>query len=336
MLLDVSAASVRLGLPGRSVLVACSGGVDSVALAHALHRLRESLDLKLALGHVHHGLRGAEADADAARVRELGAKYGMLVLVSRVNPHESRAGHSSRTRPTLQEAARRARYAALEAQAVRAGAELVSTAHNLDDQAETVLLRLFRGAGPDSLAGIPEASPDGRIVRPLLGVGRSEITRFARAEGLEWNEDATNLDTNYARNRLRRDWLPGLTEQFNPQLLRAIGHLAETLRTDGEWIRDVVDQELAGLSLREPDGLRIDPTPWPTLPEGLARRLVHRMLAVSGAGRDISRIHVLRCVAFLRSARTGSRLELPGGLELRRARDAFWLVPAGVRPRGSC
>ena len=336
LLREVRASSERLGLSGRRVLIACSGGVDSVVLGHALCQLRSPLGLDLRLGHVHHGLRGEEADADAAWVRELGSKWDVPVLDVRVNPLTSREGQSSRTRPTLQEAARRTRYDALWALAERAGARHVATAHNLDDQAETVLLRLFRGAGPDGLGGIPERSPDGRIVRPLLGVPRSEVTRFARAEGLVWREDATNLDTKYARNRLRHDWLPGLTEEFNPRLLRAIGDLAEALRRDGEWIGDLVDGQLEQVSVAEPDGLRIHPEPWNELPEGLARRLVHRLLASAGASRDTTRTHVLRCVDFLRNARPGTHIELPGGLELRRERDTFRLVPAGLRPRGSC
>jgi len=333
---EVRASVERLGLSGRSVLVACSGGVDSVVLGHALCQLRSPLGLELRLGHVHHGLRGEEADGDAAWVQALGRKWDVPVMESRVNPPELIEGHSSRTRPTLQEAARRARYDALWGLAEGAGVHHVATAHNLDDQAETVLLRLFRGAGPDGLGGIPERSPDGRIVRPLLGVPRSEVTRFARAEGLVWREDASNLDTKYARNRLRHDWLPGLAADFNPRLLRAIGDLAETLRRDGEWIGDLVDGQLEQVSVAEPDGLRIRPEPWGELPEGLARRLVHRILASAGAGRDTTRTHVLRCVDFLRNGRPGTHIELPGGLELRRERDEFRLVPVGLQPRGSC
>jgi tRNA(Ile)-lysidine synthase len=333
---DLTATCERLGLAGRRLLVACSGGVDSVVLVHGLHRLREPLGVELSIGHVHHGLRGEAAEADAALVCDLGAKLDLPTSVMRVNPHDLQDGHVSRTRPTLQEAARRARYDALEALMARTGAQHVATAHNLDDQAETVLLRLLRGTGPEGLGGIPEVSPDGRIVRPLLGVPRADISEFARGEGLEWREDATNLDPSYTRNRLRHDWLPGLAEEFNPRLLRALGDLAETLRRDGEWFGDLVDEELARIAVAEPDGLRIDPSPWPRLPDGLARRLVHRMLASAGAGRDTTRTHILRCVEFLRSGRTGSRIELPGGLELRRERDAFRLVPVGVQPRGSC
>jgi tRNA(Ile)-lysidine synthase len=293
------------------------------------------LGLELAVGHVHHGLRGADADADEAVVRALAGSLALPVAVARVDPRALREGGTSRARPTLQEAARRARYAALDAQARELGAQRIATGHTRDDQAETVLLRVLRGAGPEALGGIPERSPDGRIVRPLLGVGRSAIAAYAREVGLAWREDASNASRAYARNRLRHDWLPGLERAFNPRLLRAVADLAEAVRRDGEWIGPWVESE-AGRWTKEDEGgsLWIAPDPWRTLPEGLARRLVRATLRRAGAGRDLSRPHLLRTLAFLRSAQRGKRLELPGGLELRREASGFRLGPC--RPRGSC
>jgi tRNA(Ile)-lysidine synthase len=254
--------------------------------------------------------------------------------VARVEPHRLRAAGPSRARPTLQEAARRARYAALEAQARELGAERIATAHTRDDQAETVLLRLLRGAGPDALGGIPERSPDGRIVRPLLGVGRSEIAAYAREVGLAWREDGSNASRAYARNRLRHDWLPGLERAFNPRLLRAVADLAEAMRRDGEWIGPWVESEAGRWTKQEGASLWIAPDPWSVLPEGLARRLARELLRRAGAGRDLSRRHLLRTLAFLRAAQRGKRLELPGGLTLLREASGFRLGPC--RPRGSC
>ena len=322
----------RLGLGGQGVLVAVSGGLDSVALAHALHGLAEREGLALSIGHVNHGLRGGESEADQAAVEALGARLGLRVEVARAEPGRLREGRSSRDRPTLQEAARTLRYQALAELAERCGADHVATAHNADDQAETVLLRLLRGTGPDGLGGIPERSPDGRIVRPLLGVSREAIERFGRERGLEWREDRSNSRLVYARNRLRLRWLPGLARDFNPRLLRAIGSLAEAQRQDAAWIAALVEREAASRFSREGAWLRIDAKDWSALPEALARRLARSALQRCGAARHVTRVHLERMQRFLRGARTGSAIELPGDLRLRRDRDGYRLGPAPAPP----
>ena len=337
MLLRALSEAIReQGLAGRRVHVACSGGVDSTVLFHALHRLAARFGLGLSLGHVHHGLRGAEADADLTAVERLARKHAVPFEAARLPPGAFAPFGSSRTRPTLQEAARIARYAALREQADRLGAERIATAHTRDDQAETVLLRLLRGAATDSLGGIPERSPDGWIVRPLLGVGRSEIVEYARAAGLTWREDGSNSSRAYARNRLRHDWLPGLEQAFNPRLSRALADLAEAARRDGEWIATAVEEEHRRWTRREGDGTWISAEPWQALPEALARRVVRRILRDLGGGRDVTRRHLLRTLAFLRSARPGSAIELPGNLRLARMPDGFRLGPGTCPPRGSC
>ena len=331
---NVTREARALGLVGGVVLVACSGGVDSVVLLHALHRVRTRLSLDLAVGHVDHGLRDGSAE-DAAFVVRLAEKLSVPAEVMRVQL-EGGEPLASRARPTLQERARRARYDALFELADRIGAGRLVTAHHLDDQAETVLLRLLRGSAPDGLAGIPKRSPDGRILRPLLGVPRAEIEAWARAEGLEWREDPSNGSSDYARNRIRHEWLPGLAEAFNPQLLRALGDLAEAAGRDAEWIGEQVERTAGELFAEVPEGLRVAAAPWPELPDALARRLVRWALHALGAGRDVRRVHLLRAVEFLREGRPGTRIELPGGFLLRRDRAGFLLGPVGVDPPGSC
>jgi tRNA(Ile)-lysidine synthase len=333
LLRTLGAALAALECRGRRVLVAASGGVDSTVLVHGVHALAGELELGLVLGHVHHGLRGADADADEAFVRSLGAALEVPVLERRVAPRALRAGGPSRTRPTLQEAARRVRYDALGEMAAAAGAKRIATAHTLDDQAETVLLRLLRGAGPAGLGGIPERSPDGRIVRPLLAVSRAEIERFARRRGLVWREDASNRDPAYARARLRRDWLRGLGEAFNPRWLRAVGDLAEAQRRESEWTLPLVEQEAELRLARDGAGWTLACAGWDRLPVALARRLARHALFEAGAGRDVTRAHLQRMLSFLSRGRTGARLELPGGLVLARERGRVRLIP-GRAQRG--
>jgi tRNA(Ile)-lysidine synthase len=323
----LASALAALDCRGRSLLVAASAGIDSTVLAHGVHALAGELGIELRLAHVHHGLRGAEADADEAFVRSLGVALGVPVLTRRVAPRRLREGRSSRERPTLQEAARRVRYAALGEMAEAAGAERIATAHTLDDQAETVLLRLLRGSGPSGLGGIPERSPDRSIVRPLLAVSRAEIERFALLRGLLWREDASNRDPAYARARLRRDWLRGLGGAFNPQWLRAIGDLAEAQRRESDWIEQLVTQEAGSRLARSGDGWVLSCAGWDALPEALRRRLARRVLHEVGAGRDVSRRHLERMLAFASGAATGKVLQLPGGVVLERGRGCVRLRP---------
>ncbi|MFI5217775.1 MAG: tRNA lysidine(34) synthetase TilS [Candidatus Limnocylindria bacterium] len=331
---EISLAIRRLGLAGRRVLVAVSGGLDSTALLHLLHAQSRRHRLALSVGHVNHGLRADASDADQASVHAQADALGLPVRSLRADPRPRREGGSSRSRPTLQEAAREARYQARRELAAGLGAERIATAHTADDQAETVLLRLLRGSGPDGLGGIPERSPDGVIVRPLLAVSRREIEAFAREQRLSWREDASNAKPDYARNRLRLHWLPGLASEFNPRLLRALGGLAEAQRRDAEWIDAQVEREVASRLAADGSWLMIEAKDWAELPEALARRVARAALRRSGAGREVSRAHLLRVLAFLRKGRRGTRIELPGGRILSRERAGFRLGPMAPAPPG--
>jgi tRNA(Ile)-lysidine synthase len=325
-----------LGLRGRSVLVAVSGGLDSIALVHALLEIAGEKCLKLSIAHVNHGLRGDESEADQRAVLELADRLGTPAYSRRVEPEQLRVGCSSRERPTLQEAARTLRYRALREMAQEGSCQHIATAHNANDQAETVLLRVFRGSGPDGLGGIPECSSDGVVVRPLLRVSRTEIEDYAAQRGLSWREDRSNRSVKYARNRLRLHWLPGLAADFNEQLLMAVGNLAEAQRRDSEWIAGLVEREATARFAPEDGWLRTRGEGWDEIPDALARRLARWGLRRCGGERDTTRVHLERMLGFLRTARSGARLELPGGIRLERDREGFRLGPIEPAGRGGC
>ncbi len=319
-----------LGLRGQSVAVALSGGVDSVSLLVALQGLAKPLDLELCAFHVNHGLRAEESEGDEGFVRELAESLDVPFAVRSIDPKGLRQEQSGRQRMSLQEAARSLRYSALFEMKQALGAHWIATAHHLDDQAETVLLRILRGTGPDGLCGIPEIGHEGSVVRPFLNVSRAEILDFARKNQLSWREDSSNENPGYRRNALRSQWMPQLAEEFNPRLLQALSQLAKAQRRDSEWIGEVVEEEAVKRFLKVPDGLEMKRDGWSELPDALVLRLARRAFEEMGLGREATGKHLERMMLFLRQGSNGTRIELPGKLVLHCERDRFWLIAPGA------
>ncbi|HXG14757.1 MAG TPA: tRNA lysidine(34) synthetase TilS, partial [Calidithermus sp.] len=234
---------------GDGVVVAVSGGGDSTALLYLLHRLASERDLRLTAVHVDHGLRpGSGAEAD--HVRRLGARLGVPVAAVRVTVE--RTG-------SLQDAARRARYAALEAEASRLGAARIAVGHTLDDQAETVLMRLLQGSGLRGLAGIRPVR--GRVIRPLLAVRRSDLRAVLAEAGLDWIEDPSNEDRRFLRTRIRLEVLPRLAR---------------------EALEAAAGEALGRLGRREPDAIVLSRSALRGLPPAVGTEVLR--LAVSRLG----------------------------------------------------
>lgn len=294
------------------VLVALSGGADSVALL----RLLLAVDQRVAVGHVHHGLR-ADADADQAFVTELARLLGVASGTRRVDATAA-DGRSPEAR------ARALRYVALEELRGVLDCAHIATAHTLDDQAETVLLRGIRGTGPDGLAAIAPMSRDRRILRPLLRVRRADLRGHLRALGHAWREDASNDNAAVPRNRLRRDVLPVL-EEIHPgasEKLAALAELAHEERVAGlDAAHALLDRSVAAAS----DGLHIEAAPFCAADPVLRRRALRALLERAGLGEHVTRTHVERVERFLEGAARGAALSLPQSCELVRRDRHFWL-----------
>jgi tRNA(Ile)-lysidine synthase len=234
--------------PGDRVCAAVSGGADSVAMLLLLHsenaRSKNALGVGLSAVHVHHGLRGEGADADLAFVEELCVRLEVPLHVHHASvPERLAAGANPARAETVEEAARILRYEVFERLIREGHADSVLTAHTLDDQAETVLMKLLRGAWTEGLSGIfpvvkvdgARTAKSGRILRPLLGVRRAEVEMYLRDRGQVWRTDLTNADEAFTRNRVRRHLLPILRE-YNPGIDRALANLAELARDDeAKW-----------------------------------------------------------------------------------------------------
>jgi tRNA(Ile)-lysidine synthase len=304
------------------VLLAVSGGADSVALAWLFHDLagRRRADVA-GLVHVHHGLRGADADEDEAFVVALGARLGWPVAVERV---QLGAGGE---RGSVESRARAARYAAFDRAADRLGAARVATAHTLDDQAETVLLRLLRGAGTRGLSGIRPAR--GRFVRPLLACRRQALRDWLIARTEPWREDASNADVAIARNRIRHTLVP-VVDAVAPGGVRAIARVADLLRLDEAVLSELSAAALAraGRAGRAAAGVELDVTALSPLPPALAARAARQVLEAAAPGRFFTLRHV-QAVARLWSAdKSQGHLDLPGVVVSRRGARLV-VEPAG-------
>jgi tRNA(Ile)-lysidine synthase len=222
-----SIRSRQLLAGGETVLVAVSGGADSVALLLVLGDLRAVLGIVLLVGHVHHGLR-PEADRDAELVGRLCARLGVPFHLERVAVDRKGTSRGDEPWSGVEAEARRVRYAAFRRLAAATGAARVATAHTADDQAETVLMRLLQGAGPRGLAGIPPIRD--LFIRPLIDVRRTEIEADLRRRGEPWVEDAMNRDARFLRARIRHDLLPFLETRFEPRLVARLGRSADLTR----------------------------------------------------------------------------------------------------------
>lgn len=242
---------------GARVLVACSGGADSVALLRLLAAVNGSdyWGWKLVVGHVDHGLRGKASAGDAAFVKKLGKKLGLTVAVRKVKVSRNRQGQASEA------AAREARLKALAAMARRYRCGVIVLAHHADDQAETVLMRLLRGTGVTGMAAMAErkrmrvGKGAVTLVRPLLGFTRMQLREYLAEAGQEFREDASNASDAYLRNRVRRELLP-LLETYQPGVRKVLGRLAHHARE----LRQVVRRECRGMvraGVMERDGRRL-------------------------------------------------------------------------------
>jgi tRNA(Ile)-lysidine synthase len=307
-------ARARIGR-AESLLVAASGGADSTALLRALCALGQ----RVGAAHVHHGLRGAAADADQEFVAELAAELGVPLHLARVDA-AARDGRSPEQR------ARALRYAALARLRETGAYAWIATAHTLDDQAETVLLRALRGSGLAGLSGIEPLCVARRLVRPLLEVRRAELRDYLEERGQAWREDESNADVRLPRNRLRREVLPVL-ERVQPGAVRKLAELAEAARDHRAATRAEI-QALLATALEPGDGGDwLDARRLMAAAAGLRRAALRAALERHGLAGEGTRRHVLRVEAFLADPASGRALSLPRRHLLLRDRDGLWLGP---------
>ena len=260
-----------LFVPGQHLIVAVSGGPDSVALLSLLHRLARSWRLTLTVVHCNYGLRGTESDGDESFVSSFCRERKLSLVIHRPTLVKRRQ-HSS-----IQAAARDARYDFMKQFAHEVEADHIAVGHTANDQAETVLMWLLRGAGVAGLAGMPYARED-RIIRPLLAATREEVLAYLDHEGLTYRRDSSNEKLLYHRNRIRKELLPVIT-RLAPAAVRVLQRQADVYREDEQYLEQITNELVRALVSNDSKGVqRVDRQGFIELPVALQRRLIRVVL----------------------------------------------------------
>ena len=296
---------------GSRVLVAVSGGADSVALLSLLHKVADTMDLHLEAAHLDHALRDASRD-DARFVEQLCNGLGIPLTVERQN-----VGETARQRKgNLEEVAREVRRNFLTTTAQARNCDLIALGHHADDQAETFLMRLLRGSGSTGLAGMRMTNES--VVRPLLPFRRDDLLVYLKEEGIIWREDESNQDQKFTRNRIRHHLLPVLGS-FNPNISNQLVGLCEQLRQDDDYWTELVAQELARCGQGQGDDYTLDRALMLELAPALAGRVVRAALSkVRGDLRGITATHITDVLHLASEGPPQGELDLPNAWVARR------------------
>jgi tRNA(Ile)-lysidine synthase len=312
--------------PGRRLLVAISGGPDSVATLHALHRISGRFDFELAAAHLNHGIRELESDRDEQFVRELCGRLRIELVVERAHGLK----HAN-----LEERARQLRYDFLNRTAEALAAQFIALGHHQDDQAETVLLRLLRGTGIGGLAAMAEVGP-GRLVRPLLSLGRVAILAYLEAIEADYVVDSSNLEGRALRNRVRAGLLPSLACHYSAGISRRLAELASEMRDVDSFMTAEACRSL-DIRMIQPLGKSQDSSCWmdlrgfksisPALARAMMRELVRRRI---GDLRRVERVHIEAMRHLASGENPSSTVILPRGWIFRREYDTAVLEEAAA------
>jgi tRNA(Ile)-lysidine synthase len=303
--------------PGDRVLVAVSGGPDSVCLLAVLQALANDLDLTLHIAHLDHMFRGKESADEALFVSKLAKKFVIPATIEKFDV----PAYCLERGLSPQEGAREVRYDFLQRAAATAGASLIATGHTANDQAETFLMRLIRGAGASGLSAIPPAREN--IIRPLIETTRDEVLKYLNDRELAFVTDSSNIKPVYTRNRIRMEVLPVL-QRFNPRIVATLAAEAGQLRDEDEAIEGYCTTLSDSILVQKENAVFVKRNEFNTLPPAFRRRLLKKASDLAGMeSSGLSRIQIDEAIAFMAVAQTGRTMGLPPGLTIGREYDRF-------------
>ncbi len=311
---------------GQKVLVAVSGGADSMVLLELMAGLARARDLKISVLHINYGLRGRESDLDQLLVSKRCRELGVFLTIEKTD-------EVRRDDANLEERARELRYRLLHKVARELGAQAIVLGHTLDDQAETILMHLLRGSGLTGLGGIKARS--GLLVRPLLSAGRQAVRDYAREREISYRDDASNKDLKFRRNKIREHLLPLLAREYNPRIKDSLVSSAALIREDENFMQEMVATIYRRFVKKSEAGLSISAKEFLSLPRALQRRLLRYMSGslLPDQTPTGNREALLLALAALEKSGRGVKLDLGAGLTLQRKSGILSLALSSFRTK---
>lgn len=313
------------------VLVGVSGGPDSMALLYFLYCLKSQYSLYIHAAHLNHMLRGQESEEDTSYVEDFCRRFDIPCSVRYMDVHEI----SENEGLSLEEAGRKARYDFFLDATHEINATRIALAHNMNDQAETILMRLMRGTGLDGLGGIKPIR-DGLYIRPLIHTPRWEIENYCRENNINPRIDSTNLLAVYARNKVRLELIPYIKENYNPNIESTLSSMAELLSDDIDFFNGYVGTLYKEVAVENSNRVSVDIKQVNLLHDSIKSRIIRRAVEqVKGDLTGIESRHIELILSIMASGSTGNAVELPGGIKARISYgNVEILIPEEEKPHG--
>lgn len=299
------------------VVVALSGGPDSVCLLHVLHRMSEEMNLKIYAAHLNHKIRGLEAYMDSLYVMKLCEELQIPCFIRAIDVPK----YCSDNKLGLEDGARKLRYEIFDEIREKVGADKIAIGHNKNDQAETVLMRIMRGTGLQGLRGI-EYKREGGIIRPILDISREDIEKYCEENNLTPRIDRTNLEAIYSRNKIRLKILPYMKEEFNENIVGSIVRMSNNIKVDSDYIDSQAEKAYGEICRKYEDGVYMFVGPLEEEHEAIKTRLViNAIREVLGDVNSIDKKHIDDVLNLMEKNKSGKKINLPRGLYAYRFND---------------
>ncbi len=308
--------------PKDKIVLGISGGPDSVTLLHILSRLKETMDIEIYAAHLNHQMRGIESQKDALYVSEICKEMNIVYFLKSIDVPT----YCKENGLSIEEGARKLRYEMFDEIKEKTKSNKIAIGHNLNDQAETILMRMMRGTGLQGLRGIEYHRNDG-VIRPLLDIDRSDIEKYCEQHQLNPRIDHTNLESIYTRNKIRLELIPYMQDNFNPNLIESISRMSSNLRDDSDYIEDKAKIEFDNIAVFESDSVELDVEKYTRLHNAIKVRVLRLGIKqVLGDTNFIDQKHIDDIIELEKENKINKQINLPRGLFVYRKQNTIILT----------